>query len=365
MQRYTTHQNASYKEEQKMHKTTFSKILTVSLTAALILSLAACNKSGKLKPGSNEALTLSDTNYADMNNWLSFGGDGSRDVDVFMVYPTVTRSMEDADRPYVQLDSPIMLESASGWLAGNKRLVLESANIYAPLYRQLNGVELDDLNSDTFESYTCATPRDDIFAAFDYYLANVNKGERPFILLGHSQGAQLVAELATTFLGNEKYYENNKNLVIAYAIGVSVTQSQIDKNPNLKFSQSSNDTGVLVSWNTTAPGEIESEAYKNFGTWKSGALVTNPLTWNTDETTAPAVPFTGMMPGPNGYTPIEGSADAAVDKERGVLAVTTVDESQYVSLSIKVSKYHACDIAFFADSISQNVKDRISAFKSK
>lgn len=348
-----------------MKKIVFNKKIAIILTIVLILSLTACSKSNKLKSGGNEVLTLSSTDYSDMNNWLSYGGDGSKDVDVFVIYPTVTQSIEDADRPYIQLESELMRMAATGWLMETEGVILNTANIYAPIYRQLNGVELDNLNNDTFESYTCATPRDDIFAAFDYYLTNINKGERPFILYGHSQGAQLVIELATTFLGNEKYYLHNKNHIITYAIGCSVTQNRIDKNPNLKFSQSKNDTSVIVSWNTTSPNEAKSETYKNFGTWNQGALVTNPLTWKTDETTAPAVSFTGMVPGPEGFQLVEGSADATTDKTRGILLVTTVDESQYISSSTKVSKYHTCDVVFFANSISQNIKDRIAAFKSK
>lgn len=348
-----------------MIKAMFPKILAAVLVVTLIPGLTACNMSDTLKSGSDEALTLSNTDYADENNWLSFGGDGSKDVDVFAIYPTVTQSMEDADRPYVRLDSELMRMAAAGWLMETQGVIADDANIYMPLYRQLNGVELDSLTGETFESYTCAMPRDDIFAAFDYYLTNVNKGERPFILYGHSQGAQLVIQLATTFLGNEKYYQYNENHVISYAIGFSVTEAQIEKNPNLKFSESKDDVGVMVSWNATAPSEIDSEAYKNFGTWKQGALMTNPLTWKTDETTAPAAPFEGILPGSDGGMPVKGNADATVDKERGILAVTTVDESQYMQMSEKVSKYHPCDIMFFQDSIKQNIKDRITSFHSK
>lgn len=350
-----------------MKRNCIKKWLAVASSALLILGMTACGtntKESALKAGSNEALTLSDTDYSNDANWLSFGGDKSKNVDIFVVYPTVTQSMEDTDRPYVQLDSELMHMAATGWMMEAQGVVADSANIYLPLYRQLNGVELDSLTSETFESYTCGTPRDDIFAAFDYYLTHVNKGERPFILYGHSQGAQLVIELATTFLGSEKYYQHNKNHIITYAIGCSVAQEQINKNPNLKFSEKADDIGVMVSWNTTAPSEIASEAYKNFGTWKQGALMTNPLTWKTDETPAPAAPFAGMAPGPEGHRPVEGNADATVDKARSILTVTTVDESQYLTMSAKVSKYHPCDVLFFADSIRQNIKDRIAAFKA-
>lgn len=133
-----------------MSKVTMPKILTMLLTIALMFSLAACNESGKLKSGGSEVLTLSDTDYANMNNWLSFGGDNNKDVDVFMIYPTVTMSMEDADRPYVRIDSELMRMSAAGWMMKAEDIIDGAANIYAPFYRQLNAAELGSLNSDTF-----------------------------------------------------------------------------------------------------------------------------------------------------------------------------------------------------------------------
>lgn len=338
-------------------------LLALVLTATLIFILTACGeKMPEQHPSASDALTLSDTDYSDMNNWLSFGGDGGSNVDVFAVYPTLTQSMDAAERPYVRLDSEMMRKMGAVWMMEVDGVIANAANIYAPFYRQLNGAELSGLTSDALESHTCATPRDDIFAAFDYYLTNVNKGERPFILYGRSQGAQLVLELATTFLGNEKYTKHNKNHIATYAIGCSVTQSHIDRNPNLKFSEGGEDIGVIISWNTTAPSEVASEAYKNFGTWKEGAYVINPLTWSTDEMPAPAAAFAGMLPGQDGILPVSGSADATVDKERGILVVTTVDEQQYPARSDVVSRFHSCDVLFFTDSIRENVGGRIATF---
>ena len=310
----------------------------VILVWALAVVFSACCSG-------DDALVLSETDYSVGSNWVSFGGDDGS-VDIFLVYPTLTRSFEEADRPYVQLESELMRSLAAEWLAETRRVIADSADIYMPLYRQLNGVELGNLSGAAFETYTCATPRADIFAAFDYYLTHVNKGERPFILYGHSQGAQLVIELATTFLGDEKYAEYNDNHIITYAIGCSVTASQIAKNPQLRFSESADDVGVMVSWNSTTPSEAVSGIYEGFGTWKPGALVTNPLMWTTDETRAPAV----------------DGADAVVDAERGILLVTTLDESQYERTSDNIGAYHRYDVVFFEGSIRQNIKDRIEAF---
>jgi len=341
-----------------MQKNTFPKLLTIVL--ALLLLLSASGYASELKPGSGEPINLSDTDYSDMNNWIRFGG-GNKDVDVFAVYPTVTND-PDADT-YIALDSEKMRTAAQAWLAKVQDTFIESANTYAPYYRQLNGKMLGDLDSESFTSYTNATPREDIFAAFDYYLTHVNKGERPFILLGHSQGAHLAKELATTFLGGEKYYQHNKNHIITYAIGVSVIASDIAINPNMTFSETKTCTSVIVSWNTTAPSEVTSSAYKDFGTWRDGALVTNPITWGLGGA-APAKGNPGSkIESPNGgYEIAAGYADAVADGERGVLVCYDVDESKYAQLAKTVSKYHDYDILFYFESIRQNVKDRIAAF---
>jgi pimeloyl-ACP methyl ester carboxylesterase len=116
------------------------------------------------------------------------------------------------------------------------------------------------------DSFVIQTPREDIFAAFEYYLTNVNKGLRPFIIFGHSQGAFLAKELATTFLSNPQYSKYNANLVAVYAIGMSVTASDVSINPALKFSQSQDDIGVIISYNSTFPVEAETGAFRNYGT---------------------------------------------------------------------------------------------------
>lgn len=367
-----------------MQRKRITALLVSLLSVLLVFALVACTQSGdannagsaSANPSAGDAaedvevpedIIVSDTDYSDMNNWVYFESAPQKEVDIFVVYPTLTQSEDEADRPYVRIDSAMMLEAASGWLAENEAIFAKEANIYAPLYRQLNGVELGGLNNETFESYTNATPRDDVFKAFDYFLTHVNKGERPFILFSHSQGTQLTIELSTTFLGNERYRQYNENLIVTYAIGCSITQSQIDKNPALGFSKSSNDTGVIVSWNTTASSEVESGAYLNFGTWKSGALMTNPITWTTEETPAPAEQNGASMVTRDDGTieMVKAYADAVVDNEHNVLVTTTVDESNFEAAGGVTSMFHGSDIAFFYESIQRNLQERIAAYTAK
>lgn len=338
-------------------------VLTVIFALSLTFCLSACGDDIKFTFGSSEQLTLSDTDYSNSDHWLSLGGDKNKSVDIFVIYPTVTFSLDNADLPFVRIDSEQMYSSAMEWLTQIDSIISD-CNVYAPLYSQLNAAALGTLSTDEIEQQTHNNPRNDIFAAFDYYLANINKGERPFILFGHSQGANLAIELATIFLGNKQYYSHNKNHIITYAIGYSVTQSKIDSNPNLKFSQSKNDTRVIVSWNTTAPSEIASEAYKTFGTWKENALVTNPISWANNETLMHASDNKASMVLNAGgtFSMVENYANALVDKEHSVLVTTTVPEDDYPQIAPNMSRFHGQDIPFYYDSIVQNISDRISAF---
>ena len=313
----------------------FSKIL-VHLLAALVLIFNI---------GTNVTAPV----YSDMDNWLHFGGSGDKEVDIFIVYPTLAESYDPADLPFVQLDNEIMRDLAYRWVNKIYGIVSPHANVYVPLYRQINAAILTQVDAEGFGALAVTTPRDYIFEAFAYYLEFVNKGERPFILLGFSQGAWMVAEIATEFLGSEQYIGYNDNHIITYAIGIWVTQEQIDVNPLLSFSQSPYDTGVIVSWNSTAPCEVESGEYRDYLTWREGALVTNPLSWLTDGLPVPA--------------PADGYADAAADNERGLLIVSSVDAADFPAHPNGIlSRYHSFDILFFADSISQNIEDRITIF---
>ncbi|GBF23169.1 hypothetical protein tpqmel_0573 [Candidatus Gastranaerophilus sp. (ex Termes propinquus)] len=345
-----------------MYKKLFGGILLIML-ASNLAAQASDKKSSAPKFGSRDMPILSDIDYSCPDKWLRFGGDKRKEVDVFIIYPTVIESYEEADSPYVRIDSQLMYDMTTE-LSHSEGTVSEWANVYVPLYRQLNGALLSDLTSYKLAKYVNATPREDIFAAFDYFLKNINKGERPFVLFGFSQGAELTIELATTFLGSEKYYKYNRLLVAAYAIGMSVTKEQIVKNPNLRFSNNKYDTGVILSWNTTAPSEIASGAYTSFITWKKGALVTNPISWETDEMLMHASKNKAscLMGSDGTFKTVENYANAVADKEHCVLVTTTVDEANYEQMVPTVSKFHGGDIAFYYESIKQNVKDRIGAF---
>ena len=347
-----------------MQRNKISAIVFTLLVISAALLFATGSTPGYAK-GTCEPIKRSDTDYSIPGHWLQFEN-RELGVDFFAVYPTVTVSEAPEDLPYVRLNSDLMYQAAMHWLAQNADLIA-AGNVYAPLYRQLNGVELSRLDSSGFESYTLATPRDDVFAAFDYFLKHINKNERPFVLVGHSQGAALVAECATRMLGSKEYEPYNKNHVATYAIGYSVTPRQVALNPHLKFSDRPDATGVILSWNTTSPQEVATRAYERFGTWNPEALNTNPVNWKSDATPAAATEnlASKLLLADGSYIKKEAYADAVVDNERKILVSSSVPESEYAVEGVPVGKYHRYDMLFFYDSIKKNIADRVAAFEAK
>ena len=88
---------------------------------------------------------------------------------------------------------------AAGIWASQASVYEQSANIFAPYYRQMStGVQMEEgelLATDTDEFKQGAANVQD---AFDYYIANLNT-DRPFILAGHSQGTMALIELIRAF----------------------------------------------------------------------------------------------------------------------------------------------------------------------
>ena len=243
---------------------------------ALILALASflsCNRTMQE--------VESNINYSDTTYWYSCG-DTTKAADVFYVYPTVSAiSFADNDSSwFADITLPEVREEANGNQRFNKMLYGEY-NFYAPYYRQM-----------IFEAYQQPIPvldslaqiaAKDVNDAFQYYMANYNHG-RPFFLMGHSQGSQMLIEL----LKHGMTEEQRKLMVAAYCIGYHVSAEELAAYPEaLKPATDSTMQGLVVFNSVTDTTAI--------GTVSRGDVVgVNPTIWTMALDTVPAEFHLGM-----------------------------------------------------------------------
>lgn len=187
--------------------------LTLFLTLSIAMT-ASCKKDSDdddqvITPGSADG---TQAEYADEKKWLCLPGrddscsaqpatnellvDGTfaavaanpspdDSVDCFFVHPTTDLSVEAGNSNnfvYLEPDEEMAKMQVAAFQG--------SCKIYAPLYRQMT------IGSYLMKEEERAPYRDiafrDVLNAFDYYMANFNKG-RKFVLIGHSQGSEMLS----------------------------------------------------------------------------------------------------------------------------------------------------------------------------
>ncbi|WP_157149661.1 DUF3089 domain-containing protein [Brachyspira pilosicoli] len=296
--------------------------------------------------------------YSDKNNWLQISEDKNNEVNVFYLYPTVWYG-EGTNKDFVcPIDFKPMRENATNALISQSSLFEEVGNIYAPFYRQADALYILDTNNNikNKEKYFNDIPKKDALAAFDYFIKNYNNN-KPFILIGHSQGAMMIKEILID------YFKTNENLmnrlVAAYIIGYSVTTNDLEKNPHLKFARSEYDTGVIISYNT------ESSIFNGYNpTLLEGAIAINPITWTLEEDEATKEKSLGscFFAGTN-FNVVKNFASAKVDKKRGVIKCDSINADDfYIDGMFEKGNYHVYDIALYYNDLKENARKRVGAF---
>jgi len=248
-----------------------------SFFALLMAFMTAATVSCKQQPQPVET----SIDYADATYWYCFG-DESHAADVFYVYPTVSTIsfIDNGSSWFADITLPEVREEANGNQRFNKMLYGEY-NFYAPYYRQM-----------IFEAYQQPAPildslaqiaAKDVNDAFQYYMAHYNHG-RPFFLMGHSQGSQMLIEL----LKNGMTEEQRQNMVAAYCIGYHVTAEELAAYPEaLKPATDSLMQGLIIFnsvTDTTAIGMVS----------RGDVVGINPTTWTMTTDTVPAEFHLGM-----------------------------------------------------------------------
>jgi len=299
------------------------------------------------------------TDYSDKKNWSVYTENPTKGVDIFLLYPTAIQGNAAEDCPYASINNTSMRRSVDQWYSGLGKVATEHVNAYLPYYRQANVFG----GCSGQANMTGGAAMEDVLASFIYYLENINKGKRPFIMLGFSQGSSPLWELAVnrldTICGKDFGAANRKNHIVTYATGIP-GRTTISASKPVKFSESYNDINVITAWNPYWESDTSCAA-NQLGVRASSGPTTNPITWTTDEN------YHAMTENPllNQNTIL----GARSYNKLGILLVKRKTEPATdpgcASTGNMYMGQHGQDIPYFSASIIQNMKDRIDAWKAK
>ena len=294
----------------------------------------------------------------------------TKDVDTFYIFATeyIASSLEEGAPDYAPLGNPDIMAGAPVEYEAHASVYEDSTNVFVPYYRQAGMKHASEVWKETgnIDAAISGIPYEDISAALDYYFENYNEG-RPFIIAGHSQGSAMTKYvLKNYFKEHPEYYER---MIAAYVIGYSVTKDELEANPHLKFATGESDTGVIISWNTEGPKNVE----ENVATavLLPGAISINPLNWKLDDTYAPASENLGSyMPNEETgeYEIVDVGADAQVVPERGVVVTHAESEpvpeeiAEIANEAFGPDGRHASDYSYYYNNIKENVAKRVAAY---
>lgn len=305
---------------------------------------------------------MNSTDYSRKTSWYQIP-EITKEVDTFFVYPTEYMAANEGDSDFAALDNAEMLEGVKANYPILASVYEDSTNVFMPYYRQAGMVYAAKEAEKSGDPRTAfaTIPYDDVTAALDYYFQNYNHG-RPFIIAGHSQGSGIVSlVLKKYFREHPDYYGR---MIAAYVIGFSITKEFLEENTHLKFAAGESDTGVIVSWNTEGPKNVEQNA-RNV-VLLPNAISINPLNWKLDETYAQASENLGsrVLNEKTGEYEIKDiGADAKVVLDRGSI-LTNADTEPVGGDTFGPQSYHNGDYALYFNNIRDNVAKRVAAYMS-
>ena len=275
-------------------------------------------------------------------------------MDLFYVLPTI---FADKNNAYMSWADKKIQQKAQMIAAQHTGIFSDYSRVFAPYYRQAEFRRvLGEINLPVEKQKFIQNGISDVRNAFRYYMKHHNKG-RPFILLGFSQGSMALLEVMKTEFSDCKV---NCKLVAAYLIGYPNMPKSFPQHPYLKTAQKADDTGVIITYNSQAPGKVKSAF-----TGKETSYCINPVNWRTDGKTAEKQEHLGsrFFDFKSGKaTDKPQFVTAKTDPTTGALIVEPSAPGKYDSRALGSGVYHMYDLNFFYLDLQANGKLRINSF---
>ena len=297
-------------------------------------------------------------------------------VDVFYIHPTTYREVAFWNQPIADTatndwtDESVIARQASVFNACCK--------VYAPRYRQATSAAVyASADKKPLEAYEFAWQ--DVRAAFVHYMKHWNHG-RPYIIVGHSQGAAHVERWLNEF-GKQPQYR--KLLVAAYPIGVAFSVGQLATlGGGIEICSTPTATNCLVSWNTFDRAgdpsgyvrQSQARYTQRFGKTEGAAIIcVNPLSFEASKPRVPAASNFGALPARRGVglaaslaagtnLPALEAGRLGADCDDGVLRVDSPPKEGYAIVPLPGGMLHFNDFDLFYANIRLNAVARADAF---
>ena len=302
--------------------------------------------------------------YADPASWAVCDSERTgTDYDVFYIYPTLAGKATTPEMEW-RSDPRLRKKIVDFSRAQTYGVFGKNVRVFVPYLHQLTYAEVSKILSARVltkaEWPVFGRGMKEALSAFRHYLKHYNRG-RPYILLGHSQGAMDLYYL----LEHCKEIEAGNGFVAAYLPGLPhLTAAQVkrDLGGRIRAAGNADDCGVIAVWNTQ---NAEADAGILAG---KGTLCINPLNWRTDAVPAgKELHVRAYLYDYRNRTAREKTCwiGAQVDPERGVLLVDLPSDSVWDAKAFMGRGiFHMNDIWFFAGNLRANAEHRVRLWKA-
>jgi len=269
--------------------------------------------------------------YTAQSAWFTVERGASADIFYICSTETDDYTLNGKECHFANAVDTASCASITAEMKGVDSLLSGNCNFYSPYYRQI-----------TMESYTDSllmherilVAEEDIRAAFQHYL---KLSDRPFVLAGFSQGAQLAVTLLKEM--TDPVYER---MVAAYVIGWYISEEDLAASKYIVPARGATDTGVTVCYNSVRSPDCINPVISG-----RTAVGINPVNWRTDETPAP----------------MENGLTAHLDTLSHHVLVDGYTDSSYIMLPyFPDGCYHKFEIPWYHDSLRKNIQDRVDAY---
>ena len=284
-------------------------------------------------------------------------------ADAFYINPTTYRGP--AWNAF--LDDPKANAEVDSVVLGQSTVLRDCCRIFAPRYRQASSPAVYDRTGSGIKAYAFAF--EDVRAAFKQF---VQQSDRPFVLLGHSQGAFHLQRLLTEEIAGTELVDR---LIVAYVVGIATPHALFDGPwEGLHACESPGDVKCIASWSTFGPNadgatyrQTMAQRYPQYvgNTGGVDIICTNPLTGGPGPAAADRNAGAVPIPDRGGYLvePIPGLVGAECDG--GQLRLTNKPGPPFTAMELPDENYHFYDVGLFYANLRRDASQRVSRWYLK